>query len=550
MADRPNIFERDLDPRSANHVALTPLSFLRRTAAVYPDKAAVIHDRSYSYRELAERVRRLAAALAGRGIGEGDSVAVLAANTPALLEAHYAVPLLGAVLNALNIRLDGANIAFILEHCEAKVLITDREFADTVKSALAQLKTPLLVIDIDDPLTEAQGGHRGERLGALDYEALLAEGDPEFPWRHPADEWQALAVNYTSGTTGDPKGVIYHHRGAYLNALGNLMTLGLHRDAVYLWTLPMFHCNGWTYTWAVTAAAGTHLCLRRAAPALIFEMIARHGLTHMCGAPIVLNLLTQTPAEERRALPHEVVMATGGTAPPSAVIESLEALGFKVVHLYGLTESFGPATVCAWQNDWDRLDQSARAGKMARQGVNYLTQEKVAVIDPDSMTEVPADGRTLGELMLRGNTVMKGYLKNPRATKAALAGGWFHTGDLGVVHPDGYIEVKDRSKDVIISGGENISSLEIEEVLYRHDKVLEAAVVAAPDATWGESPLAFVTLKNGQAATAEEIVAHCRDNMAHFKAPRSVVFGPLPKTSTGKIQKFVLRARARQEAGL
>ena len=543
--DKPNPYEIDLDRNAANFAPLSPISFLQRSAEVYPDKAAIIHDRAYSYAEFGERVRRLASALAQRGVGTGDTVSVMAANTPALLEAHYGIPMTGGVLNALNIRLDAKTIAFILDHAEAKVLLTDREFAPVVAEALSLCEAKPMVVDIDDPLTEAQGGTRGEKLGTLDYEALLAEGDPDFPWQFPADEWQACSLNYTSGTTGNPKGVVYHHRGAYLNALGNLIAFGLTAQSRYLWTLPMFHCNGWTFTWAVTAASGAHVCLRRVDPTLIYQLIAETGVSHMCGAPIVLNMLAHAPEEARQPFPQTVEIATGGAAPPSAVIENMERQGFRVLHLYGLTESYGPATLCAWQDDWDDLEQTAKAGKMARQGVNYVTLQGATIRNPDTMEEMPHDGESLGELMLRGNTVMRGYLKNPSASDAAFRGGWFHTGDLGVMHPDGYIEIKDRSKDIIISGGENISSLEVEEALYRHPKVLEAAVVAKPDEVWGESPCAFVTLKPGVGCTAEEIFIYCRDALAHYKVPRSVVFGELPKTSTGKIQKFVLRERAK-----
>ncbi len=536
-----SIFERDLDRNSANSAALTPLSFLRRAAAVYPDKLAVVHGASrFTYRQMEERCRRLAGALAARGVGKGDTVAVLAPNIPPLLEAHYGVPMTGGVLNALNTRLDAATIAFILEHGGAKVLIADREFSEVVEAALAQLETKPLVIDIADP--EGEGGSlRGE----TDYEAFLAGADPDFAPVLPADECDAICLNYTSGTTGNPKGVVYHHRGAYLNAVGNLIAFGLTPQAVYLWTLPMFHCNGWCYTWAVTAAAGTHVCLRRVDPALIYPLIRDEGVSHMCGAPIILNMLIHAPDEVKLAFEQTVEIVTGGAAPPSAVIEAMEAQGFRVIHMYGLTECYGPATLCAWQDDWDGLDLQARSAKMARQGVSLLTLEHATVRDPESLAPLPADGESLGEIMLRGNTVMKGYLKNPAATEAAFRGGWFHTGDLAVLHPDGYIEVKDRAKDVIISGGENISSLEIEETLYRHPKVLEAAVVARPDETWGESPCAFVTLKDGKDAEADEIIAFCKDNMARYKAPKTVIFGPLPKTSTGKIQKFVLRDKAK-----
>ena len=542
MPAEPSIFDRDLDRNAANSAALTPLSFLRRAAAVYPDKLAVVHGASrFSYRRMEERCRRLAGALAARGVGKGDTVAVLAPNIPPLLEAHYGVPMTGGVLNALNTRLDAAAIAFILEHGGAKVLIADREFSEVVEAALARLERKPLVIDIDDP--EGEGGSlRGES----EYEAFLAGADPAFPPVLPEDEWDAICLNYTSGTTGNPKGVVYHHRGAYLNAIGNLVAFGLTPKAVYLWTLPMFHCNGWTYTWAVTAAAGTHVCLRRVDPALIYPLIRDEGVTHMCGAPIVLNMLIHAPDEVKLAFEQTVEIVTGGAAPPGAVIEAMEAQGFRVIHMYGLTECYGPATLCAWQDDWGGLDLQARSARVARQGVSLLTLEQATVRDPETLAPLPADGETLGEIMLRGNTVMKGYLKNPAATAAAFAGGWFHTGDLAVLHPDGYIEVKDRAKDVIISGGENISSLEIEEILYRHPKVLEAAVVARPDETWGESPCAFVTLKDRQEAEGEEIIAFCKENMARFKAPRTVIFGPLPKTSTGKIQKFLLRDKAKR----
>ncbi len=541
-----NPYEVGLERRDANYVPLTPISFLARSAAVYPGKPAVIHgDRVFTYAEFAARCRRLASALARRGIGPGDTVAIMAPNVPAMLEAHFGVPMAGAVLNALNYRLDAGTIAFLLEHSGAKVLITDREFAGTIEGALERTRSRPVVIDIDDPLH----GGEGRRLGETDYEALLEEGDPGFEPAPPADEWQAICLLYTSGTTGSPKGVVYHHRGAYLNALGNALAFGLTPRTVYLWTLPMFHCSGWTYTWAVTAAGGTHVCLRRVDPALIFPAIARHRVTHMCGAPVVMTMLIHAPAEVKRRFDHVVEFATGGAAPPSAVIEAMEAMGFRVTHLYGLTESYGPATLCAWQESWDGLALPERAALMARQGVGYPTLERLMVADPKTMTPVPRDGRTLGEVMLRSNTLMKGYLKNRPATEEAFRGGWFHTGDLAVWHPDGYIEIKDRSKDIIISGGENISSLEVEEVLYRHPAVMEAAVVARPDEKWGETPCAFVALKPGAEGVGEtEILRWCRDHLAGFKVPKRVVFGPLPKTSTGKIQKFVLRERARSEA--
>ena len=539
-----NIYEQGLDREPANYQPLTPLSFLEWSESVYPDKAAVIHgDRTFTYREFGERCRRLASALARRGVGVGDTVSVMAPNCPTLLEAHYGVPMAGAVLNAINTRLDANTIAFILEHAETKVLIADRELSGVIEPALEKLGRDIIVIDNDDPLAEG-----GDLLGEMDYEAFLAGGDPGHPITMPADEWQALSLCYTSGTTGNPKGVVYHHRGAFLNAMGNAMTFGVNARSVYLWTLPMFHCNGWTYTWGVTAVGGTHVCLRKVDPALIFRLIREHRVTHMCGAPIVLNMLVHAPINIRHTFDHTVETATGGAAPPSAVIEAMERMGFRVTHLYGLTESYGPATVCAWQDDWAALEPQAKAEKMARQGVRYPTLAGMMVADPDSMEPAPADGETIGEIMLRGHTVMRGYLKNPAATGEAFRGGWYHTGDLAVMHEDGYAEVKDRSKDIIITGGENVSSLEIEETLYRHPDIMEAAVVAKPDEKWGETPCAFVTLKPDSEGKveAEDIIAFCRENMAHFKCPRTIVFGPLPKTSTGKIQKFVLREQARE----
>jgi fatty-acyl-CoA synthase len=461
-----------------------------------------------------------------------------------MLEAHYAGPGAGAVLYALNIRLDAATIAFILEHGEAKVLLTDTEFAPVIKEALARIGRRLHVVDIVDPAAP------GERLGVTDYEALLAGGAPDFAGPPLDDEWQALSLCYTSGTTGNPKGVVYHHRGAFLNAMGNALVFGLGPRSTYLWTLPMFHCNGWTYTWGVTAAGATHVCLRKVEPATVFELIGRHGVTHMCGAPIVLNMLIHAPATAKREFPRTVEVATGGAAPPSAVIEAMEGMGFHVVHLYGLTETYGPSMVCVEHEGWRDLGETGRAAKMARQGVRYPTLGELMVADPETLEPVPPDGATIGEIMLRGHTVMKGYLKNPTATEEAFAGGWYHSGDLAVMHPDGYAEVKDRAKDIIISGGENISSLEVEETLYRHPSIMEAAVVAMPDAKWGEAPCAFVTLRNdAEPVAAEEVIAWCRRHMAHYKAPRRVVFGPLPKTSTGKIQKFELRKRAESLSG-
>ena len=537
------IYDTDLGQVGANYVPLTPLSFLQRSSTVYPDKTAVIHgDQRYSYHEFADRCRRLAGALAAHGIGRGDTVSVMAPNIPAMLEAHYGVPMTCAVLNALNYRLDAATISFILDHAQTKVLITDREFSETISQVIKNVKHPLLVIDIDDPLYED-----GELLGECDYESFLMRGEPDFGGPPLEDEWQAISLNYTSGTTGNPKGVVYHHRGAYLNALGQILAFKLSESSIYLWTLPMFHCNGWTYTWGVTAAAGTHVCLRRVDPALIFPMIKQHGVTHMCGAPIVLNMLVHAPAEQRVDFGRTVEVATGGAAPPSKVIAEMEGLGFRVLHLYGLTETYGPATVCAWQHAWDELDLETRTSMMARQGVAYHTLEDIMIADPETMEPVPSDGKTMGELMVRGNTAMKGYLKNPNATNEAFRGGWFHTGDLGVRHPNGYVEIKDRAKDVIISGGENVSSLEVEEMLYRHPSIMEAAVVARPDEYWGETACAFVTLKpDAGDVTAEDIIAWCRERLAKFKSPKHVVFGPLPKTPTGKIQKFVLRDKAKE----
>ncbi len=545
MDSSPSPFEQGLEKGNANYTPLSPLSFLRRSAHVYPEKTAIIHgNRRETYREFYTRSRQLASALAARGVGVGDTVAVMAPNIPEMLECHFGIPVLGAILNAINTRLDAATVAFILEHGGAKVFIADRQYAPIVKDALGRMSHPPLVIEIDDPLAKSGG-----RISDLDYESFIAEGDAEFPWQGPTDEWNSIALNYTSGTTGNPKGVVFHHRGAYLNAMGNAMTFGVNADSHYLWTLPMFHCNGWTYTWGVTAVGGTHVCLRDVDPALIFPMIAEHGVTHMCGAPVVLTALIHAPETVKRRFDHKVEVATGGAAPPSAVIEQMEAMGFKVTHLYGMTECFGPSTVCAWQPDWDGLPMNERAAKMARQGVNYVTLEAQDIIDPETMTPVPADGETIGELMLRGNTVMKGYLKNPAATAEAFRGDWLHTGDLAVKHPDGYIEIKDRAKDIIISGGENISSLEVEEVLYRHPDIMEAAVVAAPHERWGETPCAFVSLKpDGPALTEAAVIAYCRDNLAHFKCPTRIVFGPLPKTSTGKVQKFTLRETAKGTA--
>jgi fatty-acyl-CoA synthase len=534
-------YETGLDKNAANYVPLSPIGFLLRSASVYPDRLAVAYgERRYSWREALERCRRLAAALRARGVGRGDTVAVMAPNIPETFEAHFGVPMAGAVLNALNIRLDPTTIAFILQHGEAKVLITDTEFAPVIKQALDQLERKPLVIDIADAM-----GPGGNLLGEMDYEAFLATGEPAFSEMTPKDEWEAITLNYTSGTTGNPKGVVYHHRGAYLNALGNVLVWGMRYHPVYLWTLPMFHCNGWCFPWTITAMAGTHVCLRRVDAAAIYETISREGVTHLCGAPVVMNMLLNAGVGLNRSLDRRIEMMTSGAAPPVAVIEGMEELGIHITHVYGLTEVYGPAVVCAWHDEWDELPVPEQARLKARQGVTYPVLDGLTVADPASLVPVAADAATMGEVVMRGNVVMKGYLKNPRATEEAFAGGWFRTGDLGVMHPDGYIELRDRSKDIIISGGENISTIEVEGVLYRHPCVLEAAVVARPDPMWGETPCAFVTLKPEAATTAEEIIAFCREHLAHFKAPRTVMFGPLPKTSTGKIRKFVLRERAK-----
>lgn len=537
-----SIFSQGLMPAAVNHVPLTPLSFIERTASVYGQYPAVIHGAiRRNWQQTYQRCRRLASALAERGIAQGDTVAVMLPNIPAMLEAHFAVPMLGAVLNTLNVRLDAEAIAFMLEHGEAKVLIADREFHAVIHGALALLAQPPLVVDVDDP----EYGE-GQPVSDLDYEALLAEGDPEFAWQWPEDEWQAISLNYTSGTTGNPKGVVYHHRGAYLNAIGNQMTWAMGNHPVYLWTLPMFHCNGWCYPWTVTALAGTHVFLRRVDPQKILTLIREHRVSHLCGAPIVLNALVNMPDTAKAAIEHPVQAMVAGAAPPAKVIGAVEEMGIAVTHVYGLTEVYGPVTVCAWHTEWDQQPLAERARIKSRQGVRYPTLEGLMVADSQTLQPVPRDGNTLGEIFMRGNTVMKGYLKNPEATAEAFRGGWFHTGDLAVWHADGYVEIKDRLKDIIISGGENISTIEVEDTLYKHPAVLEAAVVARPDEKWGETPCAFVALKQGHGATREaEIIAWCREHLAAFKVPKTVLFGELPKTSTGKIQKYLLRDRAK-----
>jgi fatty-acyl-CoA synthase len=534
-----------LRPNAANFAPLTPVCFLARTAAIHPERVAVIHgELRLTYAQLRERAGRLASALSRQGVRAGDTVSAMLPNVPAMLEAHFGVPMLGAVLNTINTRLDPATVAYILEHGEAKVLITDREYAAQVGPALARLKKAPLVIDVDDPLYTGPG----ERLGKLEYEEFIARGDPDFVARPVSEESSAIALNYTSGTTGNPKGVVYHHRGTFLETVGNTMAWPLPPKPVYLWTLPMFHCNGWCFPWSVTAMGGTHICLRRVDPALIFPMIVEHGVTHMCGAPTVLNMLVNAPAEQRRRFNHIVDIQTGGSPPPAKVIKGMEELGFRVTHIYGMTELQGPSTLCVPQDSWTDLPLEQRAVFNARQGVRYPVVEGQIVADPKTLAPVTRDGEAIGEIMVRGNTVMLGYLKDPKATAAAFRGGWMHTGDLAVEHPDGYVEIKDRAKDIIISGGENISSVEVEIALYRHPAVALAAVVARPDEKWGETPCAFVQLKPGTEASADEIIAFCRDQLAHFKAPKSVVFGPLPTTATGKIQKFVLRERARADA--
>jgi 3-(methylthio)propionyl---CoA ligase len=538
----PTIFDHELERNPANYTPLTPLSFLARAAYVYPDRPATVHGAfRATWGQTYARCRRLAAALSARGIGPGDTVAVMLPNIPAMVDVHFGVAMTGAVLNTLNTRLDGEAIGFMLDHGEAKVLITDREFSPTVRRALELVKNRPIVVDVDDP--EYSGP--GERLGEIEYEAFLAGGDPAYAWRHPADEWEAISLNYTSGTTGNPKGVVYHHRGAYLNAASNIIDWGMPRHSVYLWTLPMFHCNGWCFVWTLAALAGTNVCLRKVEAAAIFDAIRTHRVTHYCGAPIVHSLLTNAPEAMRAGINHEVHAMVAAAAPPAAMIEGMERMGFDLVHVYGLTETYGPAAVCAKHDAWAQMDIGGRTERMGRQGVRYLMQEAITVMDPQTMKEVPWDGETMGEIMFRGNITMKGYLKNPDATRESFAGGWFRSGDLAVMQPDGYVKIRDRSKDVIISGGENISSLEVEDVIYRHPAVLACAVVAAPDLKWGETPCAFVETKSGASVTERDLIDHCRAHLARFKVPKKVVFTTLPKTSTGKIQKFLLREQAK-----
>ena len=535
-------YDIDLDRNPANFQPLTPLTFLERAAAVFSDHTAIVHGPlRRSYAEFYARARQLASSLARRGIKRGDTVSALLANTPAMLECHYGVPMTAGVLNTINTRLDAATVAFQLDHAESKVLIADREFSKLAKEALTLAKGKPLVVDYDDP--EFTGA--GERLGAIDYEDFLAAGDADFAWKMPDDEWDAISLNYTSGTTGDPKGVVYHHRGAYLLAIGNVLTGSMDKHSVYLWTLPMFHCNGWCFPWTISVVAGTHVCLRQVRAPAMYDAIARHKVTHLCGAPIVMATLLNAPAEEKKPLPHVVEFFTAAAPPPEAVLAAMKAAGFNVTHLYGLTETYGPAAVNEWRTGWDALSPSEQAAMKARQGVRYVPLEALDVRDPDTLAPVPWDGESMGEVMFRGNVVMKGYLKNKSATEKAFAGGWFHSGDLGVMHRDGYIQLKDRSKDLIISGGENISSIEVEDALYKHPAVGAAAVVAKPDDKWGETPCAFIELKPGEKATRDDIIAWCRKNLAGYKCPRYVVFTELPRTSTGKIQKFKLRDMAK-----
>ncbi len=538
-------YAHGLDKNLANYTPLTPLTFLDRSAYVYPDRLSLIHgQRRYTWAETYARSRRLASALVLANIVVGDTVSVMLNNTPEMFECHFGVPMAGAVLNTLNTRLDAEALAFMLNHAETKALITDREYSPIVERALQSLGRDILVIDVDDPEYEGVG----MRLGQLEYEAFLSSGDPSFAWKNPADEWDAISLNYTSGTTGNPKGVVYHHRGAYLNALSNIVSWGMPPQSVYLWTLPMFHCNGWCFAWTMAANSGTNVCLRRVEPKLIFDAIREHKVSHYCGAPIVHSLLINAPAELRKGIEHRVCALVAAAPPPAAVIEGMGTIGFDITHVYGLTETYGPAAVCAKHEEWLELPLDEQVRLNGRQGVRYHCEEGLSVLDPETMEPVPRDGATMGEVMFRGNIVMKGYLKNPDATAEAFRGGWYHTGDLAVMQPDGYVKIMDRSKDVIISGGENISSIEVEDILYRHPAVLAAAVVATPDPKWGEVPCAFIEVREGVTVTAYELRAFCRERMAHFKVPKSFVFEALPKTSTGKVQKYLLRERAKSTA--
>ena len=541
------IFESDLPRNAANHAALSPISFIARAAEVYPERLAIVHEGiRQTWLTTYRRCRQLASALHQAGVEQGDTVAAMLPNIPAMVEAHFGVPMAGAVLNALNTRLDAAALAYMLDHGEAKVILVDREFSIVMRDAIAQCTRDLLVIDVDD----AAYTGAGERIGSIDYESFIATGDPEFAWQLPTDEWQAICLNYTSGTTGRPKGVVYHHRGAYLNAVSNVLEWDMARHPVYLWTLPMFHCNGWCFPWTVAARAGINVCLRRVDAATMLGLIAAHRVTHYCAAPIVHSMLLNAADDLKSSVTHPVRAMVAGAAPPAVIMEGMEKMGFELTHVYGLTETYGPAAVCVKQSTWNALDSTERSRRNAQQGVRYHLQEAVAVMNPESMQPVPADGETIGEIMFRGNITMKGYLKNPQDTIAAFEGGWFHTGDLAVTNPDGYIKIKDRSKDIIISGGENISSIEVEDALYRHPAVLAAAVVAKPDAKWGEVPCAFVELRAGVELTEQDIIKHCRSCLAGFKVPRSVIFGELQKTSTGKIQKFALREQLRSTDAL
>jgi fatty-acyl-CoA synthase len=547
MTTRLNPYDVGLDKNPANYAPLTPLSFLKWSARVCPDRLAVVHEgRRFTWVETYERARRLASALTARGVTAGDTVATLLPNVPEMYEAHFGVPMTGAVLNTLNTRLDAPTIRFMLEHGEAKVLLVDREYASLALTALAGIDFRPLVIDVDDPAYEGEG----DPLGEVEYEALLREGDPAYDWQPPPDEWNAISLNYTSGTTGNPKGVVYHHRGAYLNAIGNVLSWSMPRYPVYLWTLPMFHCNGWCFPWSIAAQSGTNVCLRKVDAAVVFRLMREHHVTHYCGAPIVHNTLTGALPELRAGITHRIAAMVAGASPPPSTIEALERINIELTHTYGLTEVYGPATVCTKQEEWTALDSHDQALRNGRQGVPYLVEEDAAVLDPASMEPVPADGETIGEIMFRGNIVMKGYLKNPSATAKAFEGGWFHSGDLAVTQPDQYMKIRDRAKDIIISGGENISSLEVEDALHRHPAVFAAAVVAEPHEKWGETPCAFVELKPNATVAEADLIEHCRQRLAHFKVPRRIVFGPLPKTSTGKIQKFILRERAKSASAI